>query len=158
VATVGRLFDLAIGGMGCKRILRTLVSEGVPPLTRQCWSRAHIRWVLTNRAVLGEHQPCRREGNNRIPDGEVIEDYYPQIVTPARFAQAQNAIGDRRHTAPRTGKGPTNLFVGMIREAGTGRTFQLTKRVDGGRTHYVLMSLVKAGGSVSVPYFPFERA
>src|SRR5262249_15472917 len=60
--------------------------------------------------------------------------------------------------APRTGKGPTNLFVGMIREAGTGRTFQLTKRVDGGRTHYVLMSLVKAGGSVSVPYFPFERA
>jgi hypothetical protein len=158
-AVVGRLFDMAISGLGCTRILKTLVKEKVPPLTRECWSRAHIRWVLTNRAVLGEHQPCRREGNKRIPDGDAIEGYYPQIITPDRFAQAQAALGNRRYRQPaRTGKGPCNLFAGMIREAGTGTSFQLTKRVDRGRTHYVLMSYVKAGGSVSVPYEPFERA
>src|SRR5262249_57285389 len=52
VATAQRIFDLAIAGMGLTRIIRTLIEDGTPPLTRQgTWSRSSVRRLLTDRTV-----------------------------------------------------------------------------------------------------------
>src|SRR5262249_10931772 len=77
VATVQRIFDLAIAGRGLTRIIGALAADGTPPLTRgEAWCRATVRRLLADRGVLGEYQPTA-EGK---PDGPVIEDYFPAII------------------------------------------------------------------------------
>src|SRR5262249_31585786 len=54
-AVVQRIFDLVTAGHGTTRVVRALVEDGTPPLTRrQAWCRTTVRRILTDRSVLGE--------------------------------------------------------------------------------------------------------
>jgi DNA invertase Pin-like site-specific DNA recombinase len=89
---VRRIFDLAIGGHGCTRLVRLLIEEKVPPITRRGrWSRTSVRRIITDRAVLGEHQPMLGRGRDRKPDGAPIEGYYAPSSRRRRSTRRRRA-------------------------------------------------------------------
>lgn len=62
------------------------------------WHTSLVGRLLNNRAVLGEYQPYKYEqvklkggGEKKVrsPDGEVIHNYYPAILTPETYAKVE---------------------------------------------------------------------
>lgn len=129
VATVRRVFDLALAGNGAYTIARQLNAEGVPVLARTVfrgrpvvWSVAVVMHMLTSRSVTGEFQPHQGRGADRRPAGEVIPDYYPAVIDADTFHAAQHAI-QTRATCGRGRRGKRiNLFSGLLFDARDGGT------------------------------------
>ncbi|VTU02415.1 site-specific recombinase : Site-specific recombinase OS=Rhizobium sp. Pop5 GN=RCCGEPOP_06266 PE=4 SV=1: Resolvase: Recombinase [Gemmataceae bacterium] len=123
--TVRLIFRLAADGYGVFRITRKLNADKVPTLgskkkkARQ-WYESYVIRILNNRAVLGEYQPCTRNGNKSVPQGEPIKDYYPPILKEADFVAARRAIDSRALGFKRTGKDIPNVFGKLIRNARDG--------------------------------------
>jgi DNA invertase Pin-like site-specific DNA recombinase len=155
---VRRIFDLAIAGYGAMRIVKKLAAEGVPPLANSKeWYRSLVSSVLADRRAVGEYQPRNRL---RQPDGEVIPNYYPPVVTEDEYALARSGARKRRHRPGRTGS-HVNLFSCLIREARHGDTYVAKTRTWRGRSYRVLdthggMSGLRA--SYSFPLQPLEEA
>lgn len=100
--TVRLIFRLAADGYGVFRITRKLNADKVPTLGnkpgRQAkqWYESYVIRILNNRAVRGELQPCTRDGNRSIPQGdEPIKGYYPPIIGEADFVAARRSIDSR---------------------------------------------------------------
>jgi DNA invertase Pin-like site-specific DNA recombinase len=92
-AVIRRIYDLATRGYGCGQIARKLTSEGVKGFGRSGrWSFAYIALLLRDRRVLGEYQPKRKDGT---PDGEVIPNYFPEVVSPGQWYAAQQSKSGR---------------------------------------------------------------
>lgn len=141
--TVRTIFDWKIEGLGNAAIARRLNDARTPPPRPRkksleagvgaVWHADTVANVLSSRAVFGEYQPHRNTGvgNRREPDGEPISDFYPEVVTRAKFEQAQAVIAARRNPAarPRTAEF-TNLLVGLAtceRCGGTAGYWQQTR-------------------------------
>ncbi len=93
---VKRLFQLAANGYGRHRIAQALKAEGIPPFGGQDkWPSGTIGFILTDRRVLGEYQPRKR---NRQLDGEPIPNYYPPAVTEQEWLAARAGMNQRRRT------------------------------------------------------------
>jgi DNA invertase Pin-like site-specific DNA recombinase len=113
-AIVRQIFDWASEGLGQYKISDKLLQAKVPawgPVRKgnlPRWTPAYIRDILASRAVLGEYQPMSKwrtetdkEGNEvrtdlgkRQPDGPLIEDYYPQIITHDLWNKVNEARRD----------------------------------------------------------------
>jgi DNA invertase Pin-like site-specific DNA recombinase len=163
VAVVLLIFEMAVAGLGIKRILRALLEAGTPPITsRLAWSRSGVRRILTNRAVLGEHQPTRKQGKVYVPDGEPIEGYYPAIIPLDLFHRAQACLTDRTIRKRCRDSKLLNVFAGLVKDARGGQSYitdHRLNRVSGEIRHgWVLRSAVKTGDSASFPFFTFEAA
>jgi hypothetical protein len=78
--------------------------------------------------LIGRFQPCRKEvefvdgvrREKRIPIGEPIEGYFPQVVSDdlwqrARRASAKRARPGRGNTGGRKGTIFSNLCTGLVR-------------------------------------------
>ena len=128
-ATVRRIFKLASQGYGVFRLTRLLNNEGVPtfgskPKRKAAqWYESYIIRILNNRAVLGEFQPCVRDGYKSKPAGEPIKGYYPQVIKPTVFIAARKAIDSRALGIKRTGKDVPNIFGKLLRNARDGGGF-----------------------------------
>jgi DNA invertase Pin-like site-specific DNA recombinase len=160
-AIVQRIFDELIAGKGLVAIERQLVKEDVPPLTTgQKWAQTTLRRLVTERAVLGEYQPCTGRGKDRKPIGDVIENYFPPIISLATYHKALAAIGSRkRKMAPRSNQ-ITNLFTGLLKDARNGGNFKASMRItrQGKRYHVLLSASDMKGPACSFPMDVFERA
>lgn len=116
--TVRLIFELADSGMGSQRIARALNDRGIKPWPRfanrtpRAWSRGTLVRMLTDPAVMGDHQPMRMEGGGRVADGEPIRDYYPRVVEPDLFLRVSAAAGDRKAVAGNKADVP-NLVAGL---------------------------------------------
>lgn len=127
--TVRLIFRLAADGYGVFRIARKLNTEKVPTLgnkpkkSANQWYESYIIRILNNRAVLGEFQPCTRDGNKSIPQGDPIPQYYPPIISKTDFVAARRAIDSRALGFKRTGKDIPNIFGRLIRNARDGYGF-----------------------------------
>jgi DNA invertase Pin-like site-specific DNA recombinase len=89
-----RIFDLAIAGYGRKRTTALFIKEGVPSFGRgHHWSASYIGEILTDRRVLGEFQPRRKQ--DRAPDGPVIVGYYPACIKEEVWLAARAAASQR---------------------------------------------------------------
>ncbi len=129
---IQRIFKEAADGFGCDSIARRLNKEGKAPFANgRLWHGGTVRSYLQSKAVLGHYQPNRtvretvRDGENkgaiqikRVPDGDVITDYYPQIVSNEVWHRAWGSIDSRRlgkpsNAAGRRGSVLTNLFSGF---------------------------------------------
>ncbi len=163
VATVKRVFQLAIDGYGVNSIARKFNDEAVQPISRaSCWHKSYITKTLRNRAVLGEYQPHVGHAGDRRPLGEPIKGYYPRIVSDAVWAKAQAAISGRLVQRGRRGRIVTNLFTGLLRDARDGGTMTL---IDKGRRNsgqQIVSAAAQRGERgaryVSFPYPPLEDA
>lgn len=123
VEIVKEIFDLTINGYGAYSIARRLNERGEPPWSTRknaVWRESYVKKIIQSRTVLGEYQPHRVIKVNgktaRVPDGEPLVGYYPQIVSNSQFQDAL-ASASSRSTSGRGRKGAryVNLFTGLLR-------------------------------------------
>jgi hypothetical protein len=174
VAIVREIFDLACRGYGMYSIASLLnerreAAWGSPKRTqvrsssarsKGVWRESYLKKILTNRAVLGEFQPHRietdRDGRRvRLPEGDVLTDYYPPIVSPAVFADAQRGMEQRRVSGRgRKGRTFANLLTGVLFCSSCGSTMRYLdkgKPPRGGKYLRCSRSLAK-GGCIPTQY------
>lgn len=164
VELVRLIFELSRDGWGAYSICRKLNEAGIgtwTPSTR-FWQESYIKKLLANRAVLGEYQPHRKEEQNgkmrRVPDGEVIRDYYPPILTRHLFAKVRQSIETRRLSGKgRKGATLTNLFSGILKcgNCGSGIRF-INKGVPPKGGKYLKCSAADLKGGCSTKALQYE--
>ena len=116
VAVVSSIFEDTLAGIGGLAITKRLNAKKMPVWGKsKGWHPSYIAKILTNRAVIGEYQPCKlTTDGKRKPDGDPVQDYFPSIIPEELFFRAQQARKDRRITGRgRKGKYVTNLFSGI---------------------------------------------
>jgi DNA invertase Pin-like site-specific DNA recombinase len=161
VAAIARIFDLSALEYGRSRIIKTLIAEKVPPFGKSGkWSSPYIARILNDRRVLGELQPRKDDGT---PDGDVIPNYFPRIVSDDKFAAARLAQTERREGAGRTGKRDrkwVNTFQGLLIDATDGGTFFLGYHGTASDPQFYLINAEGNGGrgpTRCIPYATFEE-
>jgi DNA invertase Pin-like site-specific DNA recombinase len=114
-AIVRRIFEETVSGAGKNLIARRLNLDGVAPFGRaEGWHPSYVQKILASPAVLGEFQPGRKpRGEPRQNAGDVIPNYYPQIVDADLHAAAQRATSARHRRVAGRGRRLVNLFSGL---------------------------------------------
>ncbi|MEG3193180.1 recombinase family protein [Lysobacter sp. D1-1-M9] len=175
-AVVEEIFELACNGYGIYSTARLLNerNEKAWGITRQTslraknkekpiWRDSYIKKILTNRSVLGEFQLHKTEISPdkkklRMPVGEPIQGYYPQVIRPEVFREAQLAA-DRRRNGGKGRKGRTfaNLFTGLVHCAACRSTMRYLDK--GGKTKdskYLKCSVAVSRGGCETRAFRYE--
>lgn len=88
---VRRIFALAIAGYGKAITARMLNEENAASFKKTTWGSSSVDKVLRNKAVMGYYQPM----HGGKPFGEPVEGYFPVVVEPTLFYQAQEATQGR---------------------------------------------------------------
>ena len=127
VQIINQIFDMKLEGKG-KRLTAKLLNQSDcwKPQSRRMikgklpeprWRDTYITKILRNRAVIGEYQPCKKVDGKRVPEGDVIPDYYPMIITEEKFNRVQGLIysndESKGHGGGRNGN-ISNLFGGLL--------------------------------------------
>jgi DNA invertase Pin-like site-specific DNA recombinase len=162
VRVVRQIFKMCIGGMGLSKIVKYLTDTTPPTLGRgKHWTKAYVKKILKNRAVLGEYQPKKDDK----ADGAPVAGYYPRAVTDEVFEQAQNAMAQRKDRPGRIGHKVASLFSGLLWDAQTHSKMLIawqTRGLKGNRQKKrVLVNADSMDGkakSTSFPYDVFEPA
>lgn len=117
VDIVRRIFRSAAEGQGSGIITRSLNNEGAKPFGRsKGWIESYVTKILKNRAVLGEFQPHVRIDGKRVPDGPIIENYFPKIIDEELFLRVQAGRRERaKNGAGRRGPKQRNLFTNVVK-------------------------------------------
>lgn len=127
VEVVRRIFDMTIQGYGQAVISRRLNEDGVPVFgsTRSTkekprnksglWGTSSVQKILHNRALLGEYQPTHLVGRVRQNDGDPIQGYYPEIITPDVFLQAKAARTQRKTAGTTKQSKNFNVWQGLAK-------------------------------------------
>jgi DNA invertase Pin-like site-specific DNA recombinase len=184
VAALKRIFALSSDGFGRARIVRTLMSEKVPPLgDSKDWTRPYVNKLLNDRRVLGEYQPRLTDDT---PDGSVILGYYPEVISEEEYQLARRGQEGRRGISgpnSRLVDGPTtstdrerratsirgpkdnryvNVFQSLLHHARDGGGFVLANRGTTIDPKLVLVNAAGMGGqsmrTYTFPYPVFEKA
>jgi DNA invertase Pin-like site-specific DNA recombinase len=121
-AVLREAFQLAGLGVGSKKILRKL--KGSLDRGSKGYSLSWLSRTMCNRAVLGEYQPCRYVNGQRVPDGEPIPNYFPQIIDQSEWEAARTEIArknripdDKRYRGgDRHSDVAKNLFSGLLKD------------------------------------------
>lgn len=78
----------------------------------------NIQYILKNRKVIGEHQPMKYyeiDGEMKLlPEGPVIEEYYPPIIEKSIFNEVQEKTKARKPFSGRHSQKYTNIFSGLL--------------------------------------------
>lgn len=115
---IQRVFELSAGGSGIEIIARTLNEEGCRTFKKgKEWRSSGVSKLLRNRAVIGEFQFYQKGAQGkRVPIGEPIAGYYPEVVSKSLFLAVQQGMDlrNKRGSGNRSGQF-TNLFTGLIR-------------------------------------------
>ncbi|MFM0567062.1 recombinase family protein [Paraburkholderia caledonica] len=150
VKVVRRIIELQLQGMGQQSIVKLLNQKGVSPINYRSrigngWHPSTIQKISTSPALYGAYQPTTGDGKARIPAGELVEDYFPALITKGEFHSLQLARQDRLSRG-RGAKGPafTNLFSGLLKCGYCGSAMNITghKPVDAPHT---IRSIVCSG-------------
>lgn len=137
-----RIFTEAANGIGTDKIAKRLNADIIASWgavrkdgSVPSWGGTYIQNLLKGRAVLGELQHHKREGNKRIAIGEPVLDYYPAAITPELYYAAKAGMAGRTFANGRGRKGEfvTNLFRGISRCQSCGGNMRVKAN---GRNHY----------------------
>ncbi|OWK37904.1 recombinase family protein [Fimbriiglobus ruber] len=157
-AAVKLMFELSSDGYGITKIIAKLKEAGHEPFGGgKTWNMSYIGRILTNRAVIGEFQPCR-EGK---PLGVPIENYFTPVIEPGLFARVQDGLKRRSPGRKPKTKHGVNLFQSLLVNAPDHDRIEFKfftdKRTNSKFARYV-NSLAMAGQAeyVSFPVVPFE--
>lgn len=119
------IHELNAQGVHPRALARRLNDDGFEPPRKPCWHEATVAKLLASRSVFGEFQPHVLDGDKRrrVPEGDPIPDYYPVVVSRAKY-EAARAVVEARATSnarPQTTEF-RNLLVGLVRCARCGGT------------------------------------
>jgi Resolvase, N terminal domain/Recombinase len=125
VAIVRRLFRDRARGIGVFRLARELNKRKVPTWGRgkrraYQWHKSYVSKILQNRSVLGEFQAHLLEDKKRVPEGEVVLEYFPRIISNELFEQVQRLRSEDTKRTGQIGGGVPNLFTWLTKCARTG--------------------------------------
>ncbi|MBU1711441.1 MAG: recombinase family protein [Proteobacteria bacterium] len=146
VPTVGRVFDLALSGMGGKEITSALNTEGVLTNRDKRWSKGVILYLLRNDVYTGtlvwgksnqQAEPVRRNDN------------HPAIVSQDEFDKLQKAISERspENCRPRS-LTSDYLLSGLLRCGECGYALQGCSAKSGKFHYYVCHNSLRKGKEV----------
>jgi DNA invertase Pin-like site-specific DNA recombinase len=109
---IRHIFSEAAAGVGSYSIVRRLNERREPHFGRSgVWNISFVSKVLKNPAVLGHFQPHREVDGRRMPDGPVIENYFPAIVDASTFWRVQTGLRERlARGRGRKGHNVANVF------------------------------------------------
>ena len=119
VEIIRRIFREAADGRGRYVIADALNAEGVETWGRGKkkgvrWHYSYVTKILHSRAVLGELQLCRMEGDVRVPDGDPIVGMYPPVITVAEWKAAHTSLLSRQTKHNANPEAPRNLMSGLV--------------------------------------------
>ncbi|TGR01283.1 recombinase family protein [Mesorhizobium sp. M4B.F.Ca.ET.190.01.1.1] len=161
---VRRIFEDSASGQGSFVITRRLNDAGIPAFGRSTgWVQSYVTKILQARAVLGEFQPHTKQNGRRVPLGDSIPGYYPQIVDENLFLRAQFARGKRRiEGGGRKGEALRNLFTHLATCGYCGAPMHFLNKGTGPRGGTYLKCRHALRGMDCVPtawrYQDFERS
>jgi DNA invertase Pin-like site-specific DNA recombinase len=114
---VRRIFAETVQGFGRRMIAKRLNRDGKDAFRSKHWQPSSVQKILRGKAVLGIFQPhVRPRKNRRIPDGDPIVGYFPQIIDESLWHAANAKITERRHkTRGRPSATMPNLIPGFAR-------------------------------------------
>jgi hypothetical protein len=163
VAIVKEIFRLAANGLGAKRIIEALHSQGIKcPI-----SLGHLGELLRNRAVLGEHQPFQYLDGGAVPDGDPVFKF-PKVVDQTQFDMVAARLDGKKKLCadgklrPATGSHNShqanNLFEGLLHDVTTQpeRSLQFQKKEDGANP-YLISAWEPARKGNRIRYDLFEK-
>lgn len=116
VKIINQIFDMVIDGHGVFFITNYLNKNNIKPFgMAKIWHMSYVRKILLSKACIGEYQPHRKINNNRVPEGDVIIGYFPEIVTPKKYYQAQEIVKNRGCVSGgRKGQIFSNIFTHVL--------------------------------------------
>lgn len=126
VECLRRIFELKLQGVGNETIAIKLNEENGWQRPNG-WRASYVKKIITNRAVLGEYQPHVKRNGRRIPEGEPIPDYYPQVIENEVFFAVQKLMQGNRGGGGRKDK-CTNLLTEIVKCAYCGGTMQFVDK------------------------------
>lgn len=153
-AVVQRIFQMALEGLGKGMIAKRFNEEGLPPFSMNGtgWHHSYIFKVLTNPATYGAFQPHRRAEVNgkrrRVPEGELLREYFPPVISEADFLRVQQIARSRALPPGPKGKRLSNLFTGLAFCGLCGATMRLVNKgkPPKGYRYYVCSNGMRAAG------------
>jgi DNA invertase Pin-like site-specific DNA recombinase len=119
---VDRIFKMKIyDRLGTQSIAKKLNELGIKPIGKtKIWGLTAVSNILKNIAVMGHFQPMSRnidDDGRRIdtPYGDLIKDYYPQVISDDDFKAAQDIILKNTSVTSETLKGRTAGYKNLFR-------------------------------------------
>lgn len=105
------IFQYSLSNMGALAITKKLNQNSVPTIAKsRKWNLSYVKKILANEAVTGTYQPHRLIDGKRVPEGEVIEGYFPVIISKADFIKSRNGRNNRSGKGGAKGEKFSNLF------------------------------------------------
>jgi DNA invertase Pin-like site-specific DNA recombinase len=144
--TIKLIYRWAGEGLGLDSITARLNKEGHKPIGnnirrevfKDSWSRSYVAKLLRDKTVVGEFQPHvmkmvpvdakNPDGplvQKRVPLGDPIPDYFPQIISETEWYRIRHGVEGRAKARGRTGVLVASLFTGLIRDARDGTNMHL---------------------------------
>ena len=154
VEVIKRIFKDTDEGLGQHAIAHALNSEGVKPFgegKRQAefWHRTYVAKILRNPAVVGTFVPHRfREvGGKRVRDAlDPIPDYFPVVVSKARYERVQERLKSGTTPRMRASKGEvSNILAGLAVCPVCGSTMTRVNKGTRGGKPYLVCTRAKTG-------------
>ena len=121
---VKKIYKMSLEGYGAYSIctfLNTHLDEYPSYKSKTGWHKSYIQKILNNKAVYGEFQAHKMENGKRVEVGDVIEDYFPMIISKDDYELSQTKLKQRTlNGAGRKGDTFSNIFTRLIRCKGCG--------------------------------------
>ena len=167
VATLQKIFRLSADGYGGARLVKALADPdaGSPPFGGKKWTVPYVRKILNDRRVLGECQPRDTDGK---PEGPVIPDYYPRVISEEEYLLARAGQAGRKGNGGRGAKPQyrdrkhVNVFRSLLTHARDGEGFFLHESIADGKSRMTLATTAGMNGrskhTYTFPYLVFEDA
>jgi DNA invertase Pin-like site-specific DNA recombinase len=178
-AVVKRIFRLAADGMGLRRIISTLVADGVPAFGEVSlsegrsrsqfsgrWNRSYVSVLLNDRRAVGEYQPktgreTPRGAGGRVNDGAPVPGYFPAAVTEEEFLLARagqerrvSRKPDGTRLTPRQSR-HASAFKGLLVHARDGEGFVMNNQGTREKPRLVLLNAAGMDGRAPYSTFPY---
>lgn len=112
---VNKIFEMVIEGYGGIAITKYLNKHYKAFGRTSIWHISYVRKILSNSSVIGHFQPHEIIEGKRVPQGDIIKDYYPVIVEPAIFYNVQQILKSRKNNSGIKGKKFSNLFQHLLK-------------------------------------------
>jgi hypothetical protein len=137
VNVVRKIFEYASLGMGSYAIAKKLNENNIQCFGRsKGWQKSYVDKILSSRAAIGEFQPKIKTTSGRIPQGDVIINYFPPAIERDLFYQIiSSRVLIRTYGGGRKGLKVSNLFskVAYCGYCG-GRMHFINRGVSGGKS------------------------
>lgn len=118
VEVVRTIFNLSVQGYGSIKISDYLNEHNYKPPKAKLWSSTSVANVLKERKVLGEFQPRVLIDGKMEDTGELILNYFPQVIDEDTYLLSRSQVRQRNVKGAgkgtgRKGKHFSNLFSGF---------------------------------------------